>query len=177
MGLATLLLFPVPTFVVLYFAEGIVWNEVLDLDRLQFDAILYGLILGSVYAFIAIYFLKFPVFQKIPHKVEDIVRSMHLSYFDAFFLSLCAGVGEEILFRAGFQFYLGPIITSFLFVAIHGYLNPFDWRMSLYGLLVLPFILLISYFLEFYGLWFCIAAHFSYDFLLFLSMSSKKANE
>ena len=71
-------------------------------------------------------------------------------------------MGEEILFRAGIQDYLILIlpeikawfegttvdpallntwkyehasvwITSFLFIVIHGYLSPWNWRLSIYG--------------------------------------------
>lgn len=118
--------------------------------------------------------MRAKVFKSLPVRVESMVRDMKLTFWDCVFLSICAGVGEELLFRSGVQFYLGPIITSVVFVAIHGYLNPFNWRMSLYGLIVLPFIFLISYgFMEF-GLWFAIAAHFSYDLVLFLSMSNEE---
>lgn len=177
MGLITLLLFPIPTFVVLYYVEGITWMDVIAFDQLKFTPVFYGLLFGTAYAVLAIYFLKFPLFKKIPNKVEDLVRAMKLSPLDAFFLSLCAGIGEELLFRAGVQFYLGPLLTAIIFVAIHGYLNPFNWQMSLYGILVLPFILGLSYLMEYTGLWFCVAAHFSYDFLLFLSMSSRQKKE
>ncbi len=94
---------------------------------------------------------------------------MNLSVFDAIFLSLCAGIGEELLFRGGMQFYLGPCLTSIIFVALHGYLNPFNWKQSLYGIVVLPLSFILGYGYEWYGLWFSIAVHFSYDLILFIS--------
>ena len=114
------------------------------------------------------------LFKEMPLKVENIVRSMNLSILDCVLISICAGVGEELLFRSGVQFYLGPVLTSVIFVAIHGYLNPFNWKMSMYGLIVLPFILLLSYALEEFGIWFCIGAHFSYDLVLLLILSKKE---
>jgi hypothetical protein len=50
--------------------------------------------------------------------------------------------------------------------------------MSLYGMVILPFILLISWGFEHFGLWFSIAAHFAYDVVLFMSMihDNKKLN-
>lgn len=148
------------------------------LELLQFENITYlklgvGIEIGILYAFIALLLMNAPVFEKLPVRVETMVKNMKLSVWDCVFLSICAGVGEELLFRSGIQFYLGPLITSVLFVAIHGYLNPFNWRMSIYGLIVLPFILMISYGFEEFGLWFAIGAHFSYDLVLFLSMSTK----
>jgi membrane protease YdiL (CAAX protease family) len=172
MGGVTLLLFPIPTFLGLYYFEDIDPIAVVELEHLDIVPVTFGLMLGYVYALIALLFMQSPVFDPLPNRVEHLVRRMNLSVFDCIFLSICAGVGEELLFRSGVQFYLGPWITSVLFVAIHGYLNPWNWRMSIYGLIVLPFIVLISFGLEQFGLWFCIAAHFSYDLVLFLAMRS-----
>ena len=170
-GLATLIIFPIPTFLTLYFAEGIGPWEVLELDRLNAYTLGIGMEVGALYAWLALGFMNARVFKDIPTRVEDVVKNMRLNIIDCIFLSVCAGVGEELLFRSGFQFYLGPIITSVFFVALHGYLNPFNWKVSLYGVLVLPFILLISYGLDEFGLWFCIGAHFAYDFVLFYIMA------
>ncbi len=138
---------------------------------------MYGTTLGIAYAVLSLFFMQAKVFDKMPNRIEHIVKGMNLTILDCFFLSICAGVGEELLFRSGIQFYLGPIITSILFVAIHGYLNPRNWRMSLYGLIVLPFILLIAYAFEEFGLWFCIFAHFSYDLVLFIIISRENKKE
>lgn len=177
LGLLTLVVFPIPTFVTLYYAEGIQPLEILDLGSFNADSLGLGIIIGMLYAVLALGFMQASVFQKLPTRIETMVQNMNLSIWDCLFLSICAGVGEELLFRSGVQFYLGPIITSVIFVAIHGYLNPFNWRMSLYGLIVLPFILLISYALEEFGLWFCIGAHFSYDFVLFYVMTTDPTSE
>ena len=174
LGLITLLVFPIPTFIVLYFFEDILPLSILDFSSFQVKPIVYGLILGLSYAGISLIFMQAKVFEKLPSRIEHVVKQMNLNVLDCIFLSICAGVGEELLFRSGFQFYFGPIITSIFFVAIHGYLNPKNWRMSLYGLIVLPFIFLISYGFIAYGLWFSIVAHFSYDLVLFLVISQQK---
>lgn len=99
---------------------------------------------------------------------HQLIRSMQLNIADILFLSLCAGFGEEILFRIAVQQWLHPILASIAFVAIHGYINPKDWETTKYGLLVCLFILVLSYAISGeQGLWFCIAAHASYDFVLF----------
>lgn len=174
MGLITLILFPLPTIFGLSYLENIPLHIIFDLSHFQSVPIVYGLELGIVYGFMALLFMRAPVFEEMPVRMEKIVESMHLNTWDALFLSICAGVGEELLFRSGVQFYLGPIITSILFVGIHGYLNPWNWRMSLYGIIVLPFIFLISYGFESFGLWFAVSAHTAYDFVLFLSMRNPK---
>jgi CAAX protease family protein len=159
--------FPIPTFIVLYYAEGITPWQILELENLTAYKLGLGIEIGILYAIVALLFMQASVFKNMPTRIENVIRSMKLNVWDCIFLSICAGVGEELLFRSGVQLYLGPLFTSIFFVAIHGYLNPFDWRMSLYGLIVLPFILLLGYGLEEFGLWFCIGAHFSYDLVLF----------
>ncbi len=173
LGLITLLVFPIPTFLAYYFIESKPPILALELDNINLINVGLGLAFGTVYALLALLLMQLRVFKTMPNRIEKIVQKMDLSIIDCVFLSICAGVGEEILFRAGVQLYLGPIITSVVFVGLHGYINPFDWKMSLYGLVVLPFIVVISYGLIYYGLWFCIAAHFIYDLVLFLVMSRK----
>lgn len=174
MGLVTLLIFPIPTLFVLPWFEGVPVNSIFQWENFTVFNIGIGIELGVIYAFLALLFMQAPIFESMPNRVEKIVKDMHLNLWDCIFLSLCAGVGEELLFRSGVQFYLGPFITAVIFVAIHGYLNPFNWKMSLYGLIVLPFILLISYGFITFGLWFAIAAHFAYDLVLFLVITSDK---
>ena len=169
-GWITLLVFPILGFYLQYY-----FNQTSSLDFIAFDdfrmiPLVYGLQLGIVYGFIAYLFMKAPFFEKVPVKINKLVRNMKLSVFDGLFLSLCAGIGEELLFRQGIQSFTGVLLTSVLFVALHGYLNPFNLRFSVYGLIVLPFIILISYGLDVFGIWFCIAAHFSYDAVLFTFM-------
>lgn len=167
LGLVTLLLFPVPTFIYRIYWKDETFLEILEIDSFWHLHSLYGLLFGILYARISLYFLQLPVFKKELAKQQDIVSQLNLNAWDAIFLSLCAGIGEELLFRAGIQAFLGPIITTIIFIAIHGYLNPKNWRLSLYGILLLPFILIISYGFDISGLWFAIAAHAAYDWILF----------
>lgn len=170
LGLLTLLVFPIPGFLAVHYIKKTNVQEFLQLDRIETIPIVYGLELGIIYAFLAIILLKAPVFDEIPLKIDQLVKDLKLNLFDAIFLSLCAGIGEELLFRAGIQPFLGVWVTSFIFVAIHGYFSLTNIKMSYYGLVVLPFILLISYGYNYFGLWFSIAAHFSYDLVLFIAM-------
>lgn len=176
-GWITLVLFPIPTFLVLGYFEEKSFIELIDLNSFWNTYALIGFEFGIIYAFIAILLLRASVFDSLENRIEPMIRKLNLSYFDMIFLSICAGVGEELLFRVGVQFYLGPWITAFIFVAIHGYFNPMNWRKSLYGVIVFPFILLISLAYETFGLWFCIAAHFSYDLVLFLAIKNDDSDE
>jgi uncharacterized protein len=95
-----------------------------------------------------------------------LIRSFRLNLFDTVFLSLCAGLGEEFLFRLALQQWLDPAIVAVIFVAIHGYIQPRDWSTTKYGLIVLAFILVLAYMVSYAGIWFCIFAHAAYDFVL-----------
>lgn len=170
LGFITLLIFPLPAYLYWHWQTGISVSGFIRWEEIFMPETALGIIFGVIYAFFALLFMGAPVFEKLPNRVENLVKRMNLNSFDALFLSLCAGIGEELLFRTGIQPLLGVWITSILFVAIHGYLNPWNWRISLYGLLVLPFIVLISFGFYTFGQWFSIGAHFSYDLVLFLVM-------
>ena len=169
-GWITLLLFPIPGFLLQFFFNDSSFLGFLDIESYSILHLFLGLELGVVYGFISYFFIKSPFFENLPNRIDHLVKAMRLKVHHGLFLSFCAAVGEELLFRAGLQSFLGPIFCSILFVALHGYLNPLNLRFSIYGLIVLPFILLISYGLEPFGLLFCIAAHFSYDAILFTFM-------
>src|SRR5690554_7082925 len=96
------------------------------------------------------------------------LKNLKLNWADIIFMSFCAGFGEEILFRAGLQTWFGPWLTSFIFIAVHGYFSPTSLKKNALGILLFPFILLLSFAYEIFGLWFCVAAHFSYDLLMFM---------
>lgn len=174
MGLVTLLLFPIPAYLALYYINDWSFAEFIQLDTFTFNNLLFGGAVGCIYAFISNQLMKAKLFDSVPLKVDDLVRSMNLTVFDSIFLSICAGVGEELLFRVGVQNYLGVVVTSILFVVIHGYLNPKSWKHSLYGIVVLPLSFILGFGYEWFGLWFAIAVHTSYDLTLFLMFTKNK---
>ncbi len=169
-GWVTLLIFPIPGFLLRYFFTETSFFSFFELEKFKFIDLAYGLELGFVYGVLGYFLMQAPVFEKIPNRIERLVSEMNLKWYDGLFLSFCAAVGEEYLFRAGMQFFTGPFIGAIFFVALHGYLNPRNWRFSLYGLIVLPFIFLIAYGYEMFSIWFCIGAHFAYDAVLFRFM-------
>lgn len=82
------------------------------------------------------------------------------------FVSVCAGVGEELFFRAGMQPILGVFWTSVLFVAVHGYLNPFNWRISVYGVLMVGMIAGFGWLYSHFGIWSASIAHAVFDIVI-----------
>jgi membrane protease YdiL (CAAX protease family) len=98
-----------------------------------------------------------------------------LSFSEVLLISLSAGVGEEILFRGAIQPFLGVAVTSVLFVAVHGYLNPKDWRLSVYGVFMTIGIAWLGYLAETQGLLSAIIGHTIIDvyLLIYLQRSAK----
>ncbi len=86
---------------------------------------------------------------------------------DRLFLSVCAGVGEELFFRGALQFWLGIPLTALLFVAIHGYLDPRNKRMLAYGVYMTFAMMLIGLIAEHHGLLAPMLAHTVIDIILF----------
>src|SRR5690606_9683485 len=116
MGLITLFIFPIPAFGVLYFFSDFTVVDFFDIERFQPSHLVIGTLIGIAYAYFANILLETKPFKSIPLRVDELVKSMHLTKLDAIFLAICAGVGEELLFRMGIQHYLGLTITSILFV-------------------------------------------------------------
>ena len=158
----------------LNYTDSIQLFDFLQIKNLAIVPILLGLELGLAYAAFASAMLHTPVLRNESLKQREMLLQLRMSLPDMLFLSLCAGIGEELLFRSGLQYYLGPELTALIFVALHGYYHPLNWKKSLYGILVTPFIFLLAYGFDYFGLWFCIAAHFAYDFLLFILYGKRK---
>ena len=174
LGWVTLIVFPIPAYFAVHYFKDVQWETFIQLDKIAPIPLLYGLEFGIIYAFLASVILKAPIFKSVPLGIEQLIKGLKINFIDAIFLSLCAGIGEELLFRSGMQTFFGVWITSFVFVAIHGYFSIKNFKKSLYGLVVLPFIILISFGYEHFGLWFSVAAHFSYDLVLFVAMIAEK---
>lgn len=165
-GLITFLVFPAPALWALYYFEDLSVWDVLQLHELKDYLWVIGIIYGLFYGLLVMAFSESGIMEDDPRQ-QRYLESLKLNWIDILLMSFFAGFGEEILFRAGIQTWLGPIITSILFIAIHGYLNPKKWRIFIYGLFILPFILSLAYAYKIYGLWFCIAAHFAFDLAIF----------
>ena len=128
LGLATLLIFPLIGYLLCQISGSVSLLEFLEVDKINAIAIGYGLEFGIIYAFIAYLLMNARVFDNVSTRIDKLISSLKLKPWQGIFLSLCAGVGEELLFRAGIQPFLGVVSTSILFIALHGYLNPLNWQ-------------------------------------------------
>lgn len=123
----------------------------------------YGLISGGL----ALVIINLQFFKKDLSFFKDLVVDMKLQWYDVLIFSFCAGVGEEILFRGALQPSLGVYWTAILFVALHGYLNPQNWRITIYGVFMTLVVIGFGHMNERFGIYAAIIAHFMIDVILF----------
>jgi membrane protease YdiL (CAAX protease family) len=135
-----------------------------------------GIGIGAVMGYLAHILTETKWVRPSASKYSSQIGKLDLNKVDMVLISICAGFGEELLFRGAVQLFFGIWPTAVLFVAIHGYLNPKDWRISIYGLLITIFIGLIGYMMEYWGIWAAIAAHAMVDLVLFLNMGDYKSS-
>lgn len=129
-----------------------------------------GVVMGLVAGFTARFIISRDFMRSVRLKYARMFGNLDLSLSEVMFIAVCAGFGEELLFRGVIQPLLGIAITSVLFVAIHGYLNPKDWRVSVYGLFMSLVIVGFGLATDFFGIWSAIIAHTLVDIILLLDL-------
>jgi len=135
---------------------------------------LIGFLAGYVSAIIAWNIVNSKFLSESSEYYSNLIQQFDLNKSKIFFISICAGVGEEILFRGAIQYWLGVVITAIIFVAIHGYLNPWNWRISVYGLVMTLFMIGIGYMCIYFGLISSIATHFMIDLVLLNKLNNSR---
>lgn len=136
--------------------------------------ILTGLLYGFTTGYAVVQGLKMPYFNEVNTYFSELFKKMEFNWFDIVFASLCAGIGEELLFRGAIQYFLGVPLTAIIFVAIHGYLNPKKMRLTVYGLLLVVITMGFGLLANRLGLLSAIMAHASYDIVMFAYLLSYK---
>lgn len=172
LGLGTLLIFGFGGFLTVEFLQG---KSFLDMfveeGRALLTQIVLGIMVGLGGSGIAWFIITRKFFQKEKLFYSQLVSSLNLNGWAILFLSLCAGIGEEVFFRAGIQPYFGVWWTSILFVLLHGYLNPWNLRISFYGLIMVLIIAIFGYLFQYVGIFSAIFAHAIFDILLFWKLN------
>lgn len=128
--------------------------------------------IGTIYAIIAliplIILLQLKMLDGTRHFFADLLLRFKVSLPQILLLSLCAGIGEELLFRGAIQPWLGIWLTALLFIALHGYLNPKNKPLFIYGIVLLVVSAGFGYLLPKYGIYAAMSAHFWIDVALML---------
>jgi hypothetical protein len=125
-----------------------------------------GLAVGTAVGFGAWALIALPFQRSVYNQYARLIQSLRLSWADIIFVSLCAGFGEEILFRWAVQPLLGVWVTAVLFVALHGYLSPKNWRLTIYGLYLVGVIAGLGYLCTALGVVSAAVAHTVIDVIL-----------
>ena len=97
----------------------------------------------------------------------------NFSLQEILFLSFCAGVGEEIVFRGMIQPWLGILTTSFMIIALHGYMIYSSWPKIIFGLILFAVGTILGILGEYLGLLAAIVAHIIYDIVAFQRIQSE----
>lgn len=166
LALATITGMPMVALIIDHFSETVSLADMLYGKTSILRQIAVGVVSGAIIALIARLLIGSPLLRNINVQYANMFGRFKLGWSEIIFISLCAGVGEEILFRGAIQPLFGIIITAFVFVGIHGYISPFNWRLSIYGLYMTAAICAIGYFAETEGLVSAILAHTVIDIYL-----------
>jgi uncharacterized protein len=138
-----------------------------------FTQILTGLAYGIITGLLAVFLVMQKFFSPSRRYFVALARKLDLNYSDIIFISLCAGVGEEIFFRAALQPMIGIWPAAIIFVALHGYLNPKNLKISVYGIYMVIVSAGFGYLYEYAGIWSAISAHFIIDVILFSHLKAQ----
>ncbi len=127
-----------------------------------------GVASGGLFAAAAIGLIKIPAFKKILEEYAIIrqVREMSLSPNEIVYVSLIAGISEEILFRGAIQPVIGIWWTSLLFIAVHGYIRFNSAAHVLYSLFTFGLSMMLGALFMHVGLISAMTAHFIYDVIV-----------
>lgn len=171
LGLFTLFGFGGLGLLIIEWSDGPRFSEMIRGDFLFWEQAGIGLGFGTLFAFAGWGIIQLPFMEPVEKKYRTLIGSIRIGWADIIFVSLCAGIGEEILFRGGIQPHLGVWPTAILFVAIHGYLNPKDWRISIYGVFMTVAIGIIGLLYDRVGAISAFAAHTMIDVVLLRAMT------
>ena len=126
-----------------------------------------GMFFGSLSALLAVALLNDKRFKSVRSFFEALMHDINPSVINIVFYSLCASVGEEILFRAGVQPLIGIWPAAVLFVFLHGYINPTNVSLTIYGAFLIVICAGFGYLFKFFGLTASVVSHFVYDVAMF----------
>jgi len=173
LGLFTIIVFPLVAFILNYFFSAEPFWNIFHTKKGLFYELLIGFSVGTIAGVLAWGIIKLKILKPVREKYQGVIGSLRMNIGTIIIVSICAGVGEEILFRGVLQSYFGVWITALVFVAIHGYLNPMDWRISFYGSYMTLAIVVIGYLHQYFGLTSAMLAHTMIDIVLFIKLTNE----
>lgn len=137
--------------------------------------VLVGLLFGIISAKAGWQIVDLPIMAKTKTFFSNLIQPLKLNNIQIVFISICAGVGEELFFRGAIQPMLGIWITSILFVLLHGYLNPFNLPLTYYGIYMVLVIGVMGLMTEHLGIVTAMIAHTMIDIILLRELTVTSA--
>jgi membrane protease YdiL (CAAX protease family) len=134
------------------------------------EQLFYGFSYGIAVALLAIILIAADFFEDTRVFYGEMMKELKPGIIHIIFYSFCAGVGEELLFRAGIQPFLGVWLTSLIFIALHGYISFSDLPMAMYGIFMVAVSAGMGYLLIYRGIYAAMSAHFIFDVIMFIHM-------
>ena len=177
----TIIGMPLIALVLDLFIDSFTLQERLLMGENIFLQLASGLAAGIIFGVTAKWIVKQPFLSEVNTRYSSMIEDLKLNSSEIVFISLCAGVGEEVLFRGALQpwacshfgLFVGILIVSIGFVAVHGYLNPKNWRLSIYGIYMTIAIFALGFMAELIGLWSAVVAHTVIDIYLLRELRSE----
>ena len=139
--------------------------------------IMIGICFGVITAKAGWQIVELPMLQKTKVFFSGLIKPLKLDTTQIIFISICAGVGEELFFRGAIQPMLGIWMTAILFVLLHGYLNPFNMSLTMYGIYMVLVVGVLGLLTEHFGIITAIIAHTLIDIILLRELSMARLPE
>lgn len=174
LGLITLVGMSVGAVIIDRFSDSVDIASMIMMRESVLWQFVIGIGLGLISGYAAFALVQLPFMEPVRNKYSSVFNDFDLSVSEIWFISFCAGVGEELLFRGALQPLFGIPLTSAVFVAIHGYLNITNWRLSIYGIFMTIVIACIGWAAETFGLITAIISHMLIDVILLGALVPKR---
>ena len=172
MAIGTLVIFGGLGIIITPFTREVRFVEFLSGEEKFWLQIALGIAIGIVTAKAAWQIVDLPFLLNTKKFFSGLIQPLKLDNTQIIFISICAGIGEELFFRGAIQPMLGVWFTAILFVLLHGYLNPFNIPLTVYGIYMVVVIGVLGLMTEHFGILTAIIAHTIIDIILIKELSS-----
>jgi hypothetical protein len=166
LALGTLLGFGGGGLIIIYFVRDGGLLQFMTEGKSLLLQIAVGVAFGVIMAQAGWGIVELPPLRNTRQFFARLIAPLNLRLGSIIFISLCAAVGEELFFRGGIQPLVGIWPTSIIFVLLHGYINPFNLPLTVYGIFMTLVIAVMGYMTEHLGIFAAIAAHAAIDYVL-----------
>lgn len=172
LALGTLVVFGGLGIVIVPFVRDINVGQFLLGNNSYLIQILVGVGFGFITAKAGWQIVQLPIMKDTKVFFSGMIKPIGLNVLEIVFISLCAGIGEELFFRGAIQPILGVWFTAILFVLLHGYLNPFNLPLTYYGVYMVLVIGVMGLMTEYFGILSAMISHTLIDIILLWELSN-----